>query len=275
MQSIIEAVPYQFHFKIHKMGNLKVPPTWGIETYRSNEDLHLLYVKGGEGFYDFNGVKESLHEGKILFVSNECLHSATPDKNHLPEIIPIRFGLYHNQSKQFTKWFHTPFFFSLTPDSKYQFRHTFTKLYHAYINKHILGKEQLCSALLNEIMVDIFNILNDHTSRAKDNRIEEIVKLIRRHPQIRYTVEDLSAKTGLSKKQLTRLFNKYYQSSPKQFVLENMITYAGFLLTETEMSIIDISTELNFPDPYSFSKLYKRMTGMSPSQMRQSSYQES
>jgi AraC-like DNA-binding protein len=43
--------------------------------------------------------------------------------------------------------------------------------------------------------------------------------------------------------------------------------YAHFLLSETDMSILEISEILSYPDQYSFSKQFKNIIGHNPSEM--------
>ena len=54
----------------------------------------------------------------------------------------------------------------------------------------------------------------------------------------------------------------------KQYILRAKIEQANFLLTDTNKSISEISRELGFSDNHNFSRTYKRLTGLTPSEYR-------
>lgn len=46
------------------------------------------------------------------------------------------------------------------------------------------------------------------------------------------------------------------------------VVYYNFLLTDTNKSISEIARELGFSDNHNFSRTYKKLTGLSPSEYR-------
>ena len=54
----------------------------------------------------------------------------------------------------------------------------------------------------------------------------------------------------------------------KQYILRVKIEQANFLLTDTNKSVSEIARELGFSDNHNFSRTYKRLTGLTPSEYR-------
>ena len=54
----------------------------------------------------------------------------------------------------------------------------------------------------------------------------------------------------------------------KQFILTNKINAANFMLTDTNKSISEIAHALGFLDSHNFSRAYKKISGLSPSEYR-------
>ena len=64
------------------------------------------------------------------------------------------------------------------------------------------------------------------------------------------------------------LFMQYEGIAPKEYILRRKIEIARDLLENTPLSIIEIASASGFPDVYSFSRLFKVKTGMSPTKFR-------
>jgi hypothetical protein len=158
LKQMLSLFQYNYYYKIHSLLNVTVPLKWEIKD-RRNVDLHILFVKGGKGSYFINHREEPLHRGKIIFASNNCLHSSNGDKNDLPQIIPIRFGIYSTQTLEMVDLFETPFYFSLELDNVLSFEKKFEQLYKEYSNEGIHFNEALCNALLTQIWIELFNLI--------------------------------------------------------------------------------------------------------------------
>ncbi|MFB9276485.1 helix-turn-helix domain-containing protein [Cohnella cellulosilytica] len=264
LRKIIDSVPYRCHFRIHHFHDVTVPPSWHIEENRRNQDLHLLFVKGGHGYYWLEGEEEPLHSGKIIFVSHAFGHSARPVLSDLPSIMPMRFGIYDNESNRMVNLFDHPFCMVYSPEPALNYTEKFDRLFRYFMASDMAGREQLCSAVLYEIFANLTNDRLNRRSAFHDERIVRIRQQIDESPNHRMTVHEWAEQAGLSVKQCTRLFHQYYGATLKQYHIRALARQARFLLNETRMSISDVAEQLGFPDVYSFSKQYKKVTGHPP-----------
>ncbi len=80
---------------------------------------------------------------------------------------------------------------------------------------------------------------------------------------------DLAKYTGLSRRQLQRLFQRYLFCTPSRYYLQIRLGRARELLHQTSMSLVEISNLTGFVSSSHFSKSYKEHFGHSPSGERE------
>jgi AraC family transcriptional regulator, glycine betaine-responsive activator len=81
-------------------------------------------------------------------------------------------------------------------------------------------------------------------------------------------LESIAKSTGLSRRQIERLFKRDLNCVPKRYYLEMRLRRARELLLQTAMPITDISAACGFQSPPHFSKCYRNEFGYPPSEER-------
>lgn len=81
-------------------------------------------------------------------------------------------------------------------------------------------------------------------------------------------ITDIANYVGLNRSYLYTLFKKNLNVSPQEFLLEFRMNKASNLLKSTNYSISYISNSIGYKDPLSFSKTFKKFTGVSPKDYR-------
>jgi AraC-like DNA-binding protein len=84
------------------------------------------------------------------------------------------------------------------------------------------------------------------------------------------TVEELAEKMQLSRKELDRVFSSVLNISPKKYIISVRIERACTALRKTSESIAEIAETVGYANQFYFAKEFKRLTGMTPSQYRNS-----
>lgn len=84
------------------------------------------------------------------------------------------------------------------------------------------------------------------------------------------TIESLAKHFHLSKYYFHRLFSAVMGISFQQYLTERKLNRSLQLIQETELSLTDISYQLQFANPASFSRSFKKHYGFPPSQVRKS-----
>ncbi|HVU10206.1 MAG TPA: helix-turn-helix transcriptional regulator [Phototrophicaceae bacterium] len=83
------------------------------------------------------------------------------------------------------------------------------------------------------------------------------------------TLEQISGEAGFSPYHFIRLFRSAYRRTPHQYLMQQRIGKAKELLRSTDLPIIDVCYAVGFESLGSFSTLFRREAGLSPSQYRQ------
>jgi transcriptional regulator GlxA family with amidase domain len=85
-------------------------------------------------------------------------------------------------------------------------------------------------------------------------------------------IPEIAHHSGVSTRQLERLFQKHFSNSPKKFYLQLRLKRARNKILNTSHSIFDVALSCGFVAPTHFSKCYKDFFGISPRQDRLSIY---
>jgi AraC-like DNA-binding protein len=84
------------------------------------------------------------------------------------------------------------------------------------------------------------------------------------------TLSRLCAEMNYSKVYLCRIFKKLKSTTPIDYFIQLKMEKANSLFREyPAMSIKDVADSLGFNDVYYFSKVFKRVTGLTPSASRE------
>ncbi len=131
---------------------------------------------------------------------------------------------------------------------------------HAQVNANIA---------LQKLLVDIYN-KNHFISRNGDSyhqRLNELVSNLNEHIYRWWTVEDMANFCDMNIEHFRRIFKKYLGILPKAYLDRLKINKAAEMLFGNAR-IGDIAAALGYRDAYHFSRRFKAITGMSPSEYR-------
>lgn len=82
------------------------------------------------------------------------------------------------------------------------------------------------------------------------------------------TCREIADESGISVRQLEKLFRAYLSSTPRDFYQKLRLDHARRLLVQTSMSVLEVGTATGFSSPSHFSKAYRTMFGKPPRQER-------
>lgn len=102
----------------------------------------------------------------------------------------------------------------------------------------------------------------------KDETFIRLVGLIEQHYRRERGVEFYADKLCLSPKYLSNLSKSVSGYTVQELVFKAIVREAISQLKNTQKTVLEISEELNFPNPSYFGTFFKKQTGMSPMQMR-------
>lgn len=110
-------------------------------------------------------------------------------------------------------------------------------------------------------------LFNKSVYRAQP-KLAEVVALMEANIEEPMTVTDLSHYTGLSKRQLERMFRKYLQCVPSRYYMQLRLEKARQLLLKTSKPVANVASECGFVSLPHFSKSYREKYGLPPREDR-------
>lgn len=105
-------------------------------------------------------------------------------------------------------------------------------------------------------------------NRNEIDPIKETIVFMRENLGERYSVDDFSSRYQLSPSHFSYLFRQSSGMSPMEYFIQLKVQKACQLLYSAQVKVKDVAASLGYDDPYYFSRLFKKIMGISPEQYR-------
>ena len=230
----------------------------------SYDSFLLLYVQEGSLYFEVDGKTSVARTGDFVLLDCYAPHAYYTKENC--ENYWLHFDGHSARTYYQLIVSRHGMIFSL-PDS-YAAISLLVKLYqifsgHQTINEILLSK-YICD-LLSEILLQ--KPANSGSSQAFSS-IDSSISYISAHLGEELSVEQLAEKASMSVYHFIRVFKKQTEMTPHKYITNARIHRAKFLLKHSAHPTKEICFACGFSDPASFSACFKKHTGMSPSQYR-------
>lgn len=106
------------------------------------------------------------------------------------------------------------------------------------------------------------------TTERPQNYIEEALLFIHQNYADNITVKDIAVHISIDRSYLHRIFKKFINKSPQEYLLAFRMEKAASLLIDSTLKIGDISRSVGYVDALLFSKTFKKAKGLNPSNFR-------
>lgn len=149
-----------------------------------------------------------------------------------------------------------------------------------YISEDHIFKNNIIKYQFGIFLFDMVNIFlknkKDSVLMKEANRKEEIainfLKLLRKHSREKHEVTFYSNELCITSEYLSKIMKAFSGKSANKWISEALIIEAKILLRKPNTSIQQISDTLNFSEQSSFSKFFKKHTGKSPLEYKNSTF---
>ncbi|MBE7725065.1 MAG: helix-turn-helix domain-containing protein [Enterocloster citroniae] len=134
--------------------------------------------------------------------------------------------------------------------------------------------ELFIGADLRRIFISLFRECADVLANIKVGTgvtlAYNVMNYINHHFMEQFTIEDIATELFLNKDYISHVFKDETGYSIMNYVISLRINHAKLLLAETDQSVTDIALECGYTDFNYFSKQFKKLTHLSPSEFRKS-----
>lgn len=114
----------------------------------------------------------------------------------------------------------------------------------------------------------IFNYIRDHQRTDGEDLADKVKRNIENHISSGFNLDSLCADMNYSKNHMINIFSRKYFMTPYQYYIKCKIEMAKDYLTNSNMTISEISDALAYSDQQYFSYSFKKETGYSPQKYR-------
>jgi len=100
-------------------------------------------------------------------------------------------------------------------------------------------------------------------------KLRRVISYIRLHAKETIQLDDLCAICNFSKQHLIRVFREEFGKTPKAYILEHKVNVAKeIIFRDPYLTVKEVADEMGFEDQHYFSRLFTKVTGITPSAYR-------
>ena len=121
---------------------------------------------------------------------------------------------------------------------------------------------------LNDILTNFINRVSASKEKKKKIKIRKMIEYIDQNFTRKLTSEEVSGISGLSMSRCLHLFKEETGMSLSEYVKKLRVDYGKYLILNTDISLADCSIEAGFFDQSHFTKMFKQVEKITPSQFR-------
>ncbi|MBE5739518.1 MAG: AraC family transcriptional regulator [Clostridiales bacterium] len=244
----------------------------------------LVYIDKGQVEIHRDDEKIVLSQGEIVFHRPNEFHSIRA-LNSAPNFFVISFVCSSSAMLYFEK-FHTvldkhlkPFLSSIISESEKTFEIPKNDpLLKRLIKKSpaSIGGEQLIKTYLEQLLIFLIRNMTEKkvtsifpSKESMENYLVSSIKsFIEEKTSDIFRINDLCEQIGYSKSFLCKLFHEQTGETIAAYAVKVKIKAAKRLIREGNLNFAQISDALSFDNPQYFCRVFKRVTGMTPTEFK-------
>lgn len=148
-----------------------------------------------------------------------------------------------------------------------KFFNCFNNIYDdCFNNNHLKGLSNLF--LLLSYLSEQNSSYKEQNISASKTYLKNILDYIHNNYQEDIRISNISSKMNIDRTYVYKLFKKYLNMSPQQYILNYRLEKAKLLLVKSNLSLTDISSKLGFNTHTHFVNNFKKNVGVSPLEFR-------
>lgn len=258
--------------RINNCGYYRVHTTPVIETPHpeGRNDYQLLYIAAGKGEFYFKGSKEPTIVTKgnmILFRPGEpqVYYYYAVDKT---EVYWVHFTGW--KVEEYLERYELPhdenvFYTGVSPDYPWIYNQMIRELQLQRVNH-----EDMISLYMHHIFITINRYIKERRETKNDtiNDIERAAHYFKDNYNKQISIEQYAEEHLMSVNWFIHSFKSVMKMSPMQYIISLRIAMGKGYLENSTKNIAEISNEVGYGNALYFSRLFRKYTGMTPTEYR-------
>jgi len=124
----------------------------------------------------------------------------------------------------------------------------------------------LCTAILQQLIFKIAetSIIENTRKSAAFYTYQKSREIIQKNCLTLRSLDKIAKECNIDNAYLCRLFKRFGNQSPYQYLMQMKMNLAAQRLQSPDTSVKEVAQEFGFSDPFNFSRVFKRIFGISP-----------
>lgn len=231
-------------------------------------DLQLILIIQGRYEYQVERLVLPVQPGEILWIEPGVRHTF----RHVDEQAVGIISSIHLELLAMGSWAagdyrltHAPERLTRVNDPAY-LQERFWRMAQVF-GSYLYQRELLTSAIAREILILLLSHWQEPASTRLSPRMEAMLTFIRRHLQQPLSRQELAAAFGVSPEHINLLFRQELGMTPSAVINRERVMLAYRLIHEQGKSVKEAAYAVGYGDPFYFSRVFKRILGIPPSQV--------
>jgi AraC-like DNA-binding protein len=254
-------------------GKARCEPNWSWQPLPL-PDYDLWYAVSGQGDMQINGTRHEIRPGACFVFRPGDVVEASHHRDHPLTVLYCHFAMDSEPAKSGDDWIDP------LPEQRCVYiRDTYRlePLLHQLVDMSSWAEEEETSGtefdlLLKLILTRWLKEMDRQHEPARNYYVDQLIQAVHNEIRFRLTEEidydEAVGHTGLSARSVSALMKRHTGLTLKETITKLRMERAAHLLGETSMSVTEVADALAYSDIYTFSKLFKRYYGYSPSEAR-------
>ena len=239
-------------------------PTYTIQ--RDNFDFYSIeWIKQGKGSIQIEGETHTLTSGSLFIYGPNTKYKMNTDPKQVLQKYFITFS--GSNAKDLLQKHNLKEGSIINTLPHPDLIHLWDKIIEE--GNQIPNTQAICQSYLEIFLHKSRNMMQ--IDKPKDHQFEEYVSLrsyIEDNHLELTSVNEIAKNTKKTPFHICRLFKKYSKESAYNLLSRLKMNYAADLILSTDMRINEIAFQVKFEDPYHFSRVFKKIYGISPAKLK-------
>lgn len=244
----------------------------GVNDNMSNSHFHdffeLYYLESGERHHMINGELYDLSSQNCVIFPPNIMHHSFGDKDVAFKRIVIYFTPDMILSPAIRSHLEGEAHFFSLKNCKRSMINLLMSMINTEVDNDGLFQEEYLKTLLNHLILTLLRASYTPIKSIPKTRTSQAVTYIHEHYAEDISVAGLAELLYISPYHLCREFKRMTGKTIIQYVNLTRVLHAQRMLLETDHNITRISRDTGFSNLTHFNRIFKGITGMSPSQKR-------
>uniref|UniRef100_UPI0035A15AED AraC family transcriptional regulator n=1 Tax=Jeotgalibaca porci TaxID=1868793 RepID=UPI0035A15AED len=237
-------------------------------SFQKQPHVKMVYIHNGEATLTFKDTSKIVKKNQIILINPNVEHYWDLENNTSVDITEVgihglEFSAVSESDGEFTYYVH---------DEKEADTNQFITFITKEMDAKKSGYEEVAKRYIEIILIHLlrdeeFSIRNS-LNKKNHKEIQTVKNFMKVNYHKNITLDDLVELIHINKFYLIRIFKQEVGMSPIDYLIHVRIDEAQKMLRNTNIAIADIAHLVGFQSPSHFSKTFRELSNMTPSQYR-------